>query len=271
MPKTETATLTLICQNKPLLINNNSNVISNKGNSALSNFSYYDGDDPNKFYTEIKSVKDIMPKDEEFLRIGFRLLSATIVGANSWKTTDFTNEDILKAAKDKLVGKSIFKEHDQDVANWVGIIESVKWSDAKTQDGVSVPAGIDGILKIDCKTNPKLARGLLIGAIYSNSVTVSFDWMPSHPNPENDSYYFMDHLGEVGPDGKLIRRIVTKINDFYETSIVWMGADPYAKIIGQDGKLLNIDTHNTVQYNKESEEVKYYNSKNKYFLFTNVN
>src|SRR5690606_12701038 len=105
----------------------------------------------------------------------------TTVGAGSWKATDFSDVRMLKGSMGKLKGKTVYKEHDQEVDNWLGFVKETSWSEQFTNStGDTVPAGIDGVLLIDAKTNPKIARGLLMGTIYSNSVTVVFDWEMSH-------------------------------------------------------------------------------------------
>lgn len=209
----------------------------------------------NTFYAGLDVPKEIMPKPEDFIKVPFRLLSATTVGAGSWKSTDFSNEKVLKASLKKLVGKPLYYDHDTDLLNWVGIVESVKWTEARMQDGQLIPAGIDGIVAIDAKTNPKIARGVLVGSIFSNSVTVSFDWEPSHKF-ENE-YDFYNRIGTMSTvDNTMIRRVVTEIFDYYESSLVWLGADPFAKAIDEKGNLKHVDsTAVYIPYSKEDKEV----------------
>lgn len=208
----------------------------------------------NTFYPGINVPADIIPKPEDFVDVPFRLITATTVGAGSWKATDFSNTGILKASKGKLLEKPIYYDHDTELPNWVGIVKSVKWTEEFTNaDGIRVPAGIDAVLAIDAKTNPKIARGVLIGSIFSNSVTVVFDWMPSHTF--ENMREFDDKIGDMHSDGTMIRRVVTEIHDYYETSLVWLGADPFAKLIDKDGNLRNIDS-SSIQYSKEAETTK---------------
>lgn len=184
-------------------------------------------------------MDDILPKPEDFYRVPFRLISATVVGAKSWKATDFSNTELLKGSMGKLVGKPIYFDHDQDILNWVGVIESTSWEGETTQDGVVIPAGINGILVIDGKTNPKIVRGIAMGAVFSNSVTVKFEWEQSHTFESPNEFY--DKLGSYSSTGEMVRRVVVEIKDYHETSLVWLGADPYAKLINKDGKLVNPD------------------------------
>lgn len=200
-----------------------------------------------KYYENV-SAKSIVPKAEDFIQVPMRLLSAGIVGAHSWKATDFSNEEVLRNSASKLNKKPVYKEHNPDLDNWVGIVSGTKWTPSFTQQVgdrmITVPAGIDGVLDIDAKTNPKLARGVLLGSIFSNSVTIVFDYTQSHPDMDEDT--FLSSLGKVAPDGRMVTRKVTAIYDYYETSLVFLGADPFAKAI-KDGELAHIDVNHIRQ------------------------
>lgn len=209
----------------------------------------WSGNDP-KFYGE--PHKDVAPKAEDFVEVPFRLISATIVGGGTWKATDFSNVAVLKKSTKMLDGKTIYKDHETDTDNWVGIVNGVKWTEAFSSNGTPVPAGIDGILAIDKITNPKVARGALMGTIYSNSVTVEFDWEMSHQF-ENE-WDFLSRIGTLGTDGKMIRRVVTAIHNYHETSLVWLGADPFAKAYDTDNNLKNIDVGSVYKFCKATPE-----------------
>jgi hypothetical protein len=220
---------------------------------AHESFGFLTGNDGNKYFPDI-AASDLMPKEEDFVKAPFRLLSATVVAGGTWRATNFgAKESVLKSSMQKLLGKPVFYDHDTDLMNWTGFVESVKWTPkTKSKNGQEIPAGIDGILALDGKTNPKLARGVLMKAIFSNSVTVLFEWEPSH---EYDSEYeFQDHIGRYGADGKMVTRNVTKILDYHESSLVWLGADPFAKLIDSDGDLVNIDESSVVSFSKETNE-----------------
>lgn len=200
------------------------------------------GSDDNKYYPDLNVQKDLRPKEEDFVNAPFRMLSATIVAAGTWRSTDFTNIAVLKDSVGKLKDKPVFKEHDTSLDNWVGLVRAPKFSPAFTmEDGTKIPAGIDAIISIDGKTNPKIARGVLSGGIFSNSVTVEFDWEPSHTFVgDNAEYEFERNVGNV-IDGKMVCRKVTNIINYYESSLVWLGADPYAKQITDTGDLIHVD------------------------------
>lgn len=206
------------------------------------------GNDP-KYYGQ---SSDVAPKAEDFVEVPFRLISATIVGAGSWKCTDFSNVNVLKASRNLLDGKTVYKDHETDTDNWVGLVNGIKWSEAFNSNGTKVPAGIDGIIAIDKVTNPKVARGALMGSIYSNSVTVEFDWEMSHPFDKE--WDFVDKIGQLGADGKMVRRVVTAIHNYHETSLVWLGADPFAKAYDSAGALKNIDIGSVLAYTKAKPE-----------------
>lgn len=206
---------------------------------VVAEFGLFGGSaDPNKFFPDL-SMDDIIPKPEDFINIPMRFLSATIVGGGSWKATDFSQEGVLKAATDKLNGKPLFTEHDQDVLNNVGMAVDPYWEEQTGTGDNFVPGGISGTAMVDAKTNPKLARSLLMGAIYSSSVTTTFDWEPSHSFKEMDEFY--QAVGMMGKDNKMVRRIVSEVYDIDESSFVWLGADPFAKTKDQQGRLRNID------------------------------
>lgn len=185
-------------------------------------------------------AESIIPKDSEFVKVPFRLLSATIVGAGGWKATDFTDEKVLKKATKLLMDKPVYTDHDTyTVNNAIGKVFETSWQEGYTDTtGQEIPAGINGIVGVDVKVAPKTARNLLSGAINSNSVTVMFDWVPSHEF--DNEWDFRDLLGSV-IDGKMVTRKVTKIYDFFETSLVFLGADPFSKKLDDSGQPMLVD------------------------------
>jgi len=187
------------------------------------------------------SAEENTPKDEDFVRVPFRLLSAAIVGAGTWRATDFRNEKVLKASRKLLDRQPVYKNHSTyTIDNAIGIITKPVWQDSYQDDkGNTIPAGINGVVNIDMKIAPKIARNVVTGAIHSESVSVMFDWKPSHEF--EDEWGFYDNLGKV-VDKKMVTRQVTKIHDYFESSLVFLGADPYAKKLDEDGKIINPDS-----------------------------
>lgn len=75
---------------------------------------------------------------------------------------------------------------------------------------------------------------------------------------------FFYKMGSYDEKGEMIRRIVTEIVRYHETSLVSHGADPYAQKITQDGKLNNpIFANRTYNSYKEYED-----DKNKIYCFS---
>jgi len=157
--------------------------------------------------------------DSDFIKVRFRALSQIYIEDYC---LDFTKPNVLQKATPLLKHQTVYPDHDVRIANWLGVVEETYWDDK------SQPPGIDADLKIDAKTNPKIARGLLIQppAIHSASVTTFFLWSKSHPDLTDDEFFA--HLGEER-DGSVVRIIVDEILSFGEISLVWQGADPFAK------------------------------------------
>lgn len=165
--------------------------------------------------------------EEDFIEVTYRAISAAMLAD---RPIDFSNEGMLKKSAKLLQGQTVFKDHYTSVDNWVGRIVETFW-DTDTKD---FPPGINARLRLDAVKDPMAVRGVLQGAIHSASVTVSFEWKPSHPKLMDEGNFF-PMLGEE-VDGELVRVIVTKIDRYLEISLVWQGADKYAKQIDEDGK-----------------------------------
>lgn len=210
------------------------------------------------YYPELKE-EDLKPKEEEFIEPVFRLLSATIVSKN-WMPTDFGHGDVLKRSIKLMLGQTVNCDHETDIGNAIGAVSKVMWQEAYKDGNIFVPAGMNGVLKIDGKANPRIARGILMEppSIHSNSVTVQFAWDKSHP--EMDDNEFWDKIGTYDSKGNMVRRVVTNIVRYLETSLVSHGADSYAQKIGDDGKIINPGFANRTwnsysEYRKESPKV----------------
>lgn len=222
-----------------------------KHKQDIEEFGLFGGNNYNTFYGDTKPSQ-FDPKNDEFIEPMFRLLSACIVQKN-YNPTEFP-EDVLKESMPLLVGQTVNCDHETDIANAIGSVKEVFWQSSFTQEGITIPAGINGILKIDGVANPRIARGIMMDppSIHSNSVTVQFEWKPSH-NFE-DPWIFYDKLGTYDENGELIRRIVTKIISYRETSLVSHGADPFAQLITPEG-ILNPKYSSSVYYGEYSDRV----------------
>lgn len=226
------------------------NLFEGKKEDNLERFGLFGGNNNYNTYDSNVTPSDFEASKEEFIEPLFRLLSNCIVAKHSIPT-EFP-ADVLKESMPLLIGCTINCDHETDIANAIGSVKSVTWQDSYTIGNRTIPAGINGVFKIDAKANPRIARGINMDppSIHSNSVTVKFEWKPSH-NFEKP-YEFWDKLGTMAEDGTMVRRIVTKIVAYMETSLVWQGADPFAKMI-KDGKIIN-STYASSVYGQYSEK-----------------
>jgi hypothetical protein len=185
----------------------------------------------NTYYPDVKPA-DLKPEAEDFIMPVFRLLSEVVVHKH-YNPVDFRTEGVLKASAPLLVGQTIYADHEQITGNHIGVVFETYWQDEYTTNGVKVPGGINGVLKIDGKSNPKIARGILMDppAIHSTSVAVMYRWAKSH-DLNNDDFY--NKLGTFNSKGELIRKIATEILLYQELSLVPHGADPFAQLIKGD-------------------------------------
>lgn len=207
------------------------------------------------------------PKPEDYIYVPFRFITATIVGGGSWKATDFTREGVLKKAASMLKNKPVFLDHaTYSVKNGVGVVVDCFWSEGyTTADGVVVPPGIDGVIRIDGKNNEKLARDLKSDppVIQSCSVTVVYQYEASHTFLKSDGsenpYEFEWKVGTIIKNEatgieEMVRRICVEVEDFLELSLVTWGADPFAKYKDENGNLINIDKTAIVSNSKFEAE-----------------
>lgn len=157
---------------------------------TIAQFGFWGGDiDYNTYYPNLDK-SELTPKDEEFIEPMFRLLSETIVSKN-WNPTDFGQNGVLKASMKMLLGQTVNCDHETNIGNAIGAVSQVMWQEAYKDGSFTIPGGINGILKIDGKANPRIARGILMEppSIHSNSVTVQFKWDKSHPSMEESEFY----------------------------------------------------------------------------------
>lgn len=221
--------------------------------ASVEKFGLFSSDiDYNTYFPDV-TPEQFTPEKDEFIEPVFRLLSSCIVSKN-YMPTEFP-ADVLKASMPLMVGQTVNCDHETNIGNAIGTVKEVFWQEAYTVDGQEIPAGMNGVLKIDGKANPRIARGINMDppSIHSNSVTVQFEWKPSH-NFE-DPYEFWDKIGTYDDKGEMVRRIATKIISYKETSLVSHGADPFAQKVDQNNHIVNPGYASSV-YNSFSEEVK---------------
>jgi len=211
--------------------------IEDESDFGFAQLGLFDSSSPNytTYYPDV-TPEDLVPTDDEFIEPIFRILSAVTVHKKF--NPIFFSESILKKTMYKLIGQTINVDHERAVGNAIGSIKSVEWQNAYIINGIKVPAGINGVYKIDGKANPRLSRGIMMDppSIHSSSVTVNFAWKKSHSKMDDNEFY--SKLGTYGKDGKLVQRIVTDVAAYHETSLVSHGADPFAQRI-KDGKIVN--------------------------------
>jgi hypothetical protein len=164
------------------------------------------------------TAKDLVPSKDDYIQFSVRALSKVLIEGRWF---DLTQGDVLKESVGMLTGLTVYPDHNARIENWLGTVVGDRWDDKST------PPGIDADLKIDAFSNVKIARGLLTDppAITRISVQVNWDVEKSH---DMDDYAFFSSLGKK-VDGELVRWIITRIRRYGELSLVWSGADPYAK------------------------------------------
>ena len=151
---------------------------ASKVNDTIDSYGLFGSDlNYNTYYPGV-TKEDFEPKDSEFIEPVYRLLSEAIV--SKYWPTDFSQNNVLKKSMNMLVGQTVNCDHETSVGNAIGTVKSVYWQPAYKDEttGLMIPAGINGVLKIDAKSNPRIARGVMMDppSIHSNSVTVRFKW-----------------------------------------------------------------------------------------------
>lgn len=157
-----------------------------------------------------------MDEDEEYLYAPFRALSATLIRDRG---LDFSNAAVLKKSVRMMQGQTVYANHNTDVTAWHGTVVKAWWDDS-----TDIPPGINVTLRINKQWSPRVVAGIKEGAIHSASVEVYFEYKKSHPDLADFWYHFGEEI-----DGKPVCLIVTNIVSYGEISLVWQGADVYAK------------------------------------------
>ena len=215
------------------------NLCKPSGNQIdLGVFGLFESASPNfaTYYPEV-SESDLKPKDEDFIYPLFRALSEITVN-KSFNPVDFSKNNVLKKSMKMLIGQTIYPNHEMIVGNELGAVKNVEWQEAyETDKGIKIPAGINAQLMVDGKKAPNIARSIQMDppAIHSVSVTVTFEWEKSH-NIADDEFY--RKMGTFDEAGNMYTRVATRILRYSEISFVPHGADPYAKKVGEDGKII---------------------------------
>jgi hypothetical protein len=178
-----------------------------------------------------ETLEDLQPKEGDYVYRNFRAISASPINCYG---LDFSKPGVLQASTPLLAKQTVYKDHIfWSVDRWVGVISKSLW-DAKGEQSEGVP-GINVELKLDWRKDPWLARGLMMEppAVHSFSVTVFFEFDFSHPDLVEEGRFWGMLGKEV--DGEIVRLIVTKILGYWEGSLVFQGADEFAKQLPDDG------------------------------------
>lgn len=244
-------------------------IIKKESHSSIEKLGLFEASSPNytTYYPDVTAA-DLVPEESDFIEPIFRALSEVIVH-KAYNPVDFSMNGVLRKSLNLLNGQTINADHETALGNAMGAISAVSWQEAYKAGAVEVPAGINAKLKIDGKSNPRIVRMINMDppGIHSSSVTVQFGWEKSHASlTENE---FFSKLGTFDKDGSLIRRIANNIKSYREISLVNHGADPFAQLMGPDGKIINPKYANTV-YNSADERNKAqatYNKKQKFFFY----
>ncbi len=168
--------------------------------------------------------------EDRYVYKDFRAISQIFL---SNRGLDFSRPGVLEAAVDMLKGKTIYANHDfSDIDNWRGVIADSFW-DKEGKDAGGVP-GINVTTKVDAFLNYRTACGLMMTppAINSASVTVVTEVEFSHLDLVKDGTFWEKFLEEA--DGEIVRLIVTRVIEFWEMSLVFMGEDRLAKNLPSD-------------------------------------
>lgn len=236
-----TSAHTLVMGNKPNKIELEaiSNKLINAPDTEVASFGLFEVASPNyaTYYPEV-TAEDLTPVEADFIYPVFRMLSETIVSKGA--PIDFSKKGILKGSMPLLLGQTINIDHEVAVGNAVGAVSKVYWQESyKDKSGINIPAGINAVMMIDGKSNPRIARGIMMNppSIHSNSVTVRFKWEPSHTFEKLSEFF--EQLGSYDKEGELVRMVVSDILSYHETSLVSHGADVFAQKVNQNGQIIN--------------------------------
>ena len=170
------------------------------------------------------------PQESDYVLVPVRMLSASDKVQSGLFNFGYNGGKALQDAVELFNGVIILKDHRPTVDGWVGKTLGATW-DTSTP---GAPAGITGMMKLDKKADPKLVRGVVSGMVNSVSVTVGFQWQQSHPDMKESEFW--QKLGQK-VDGRTVQLDVIKIDSIRELSLVYLGADGYAKTIDKDGNL----------------------------------
>lgn len=171
--------------------------------------------------------------DTKYAYIPFRLLSAdSIIGAGGWNCSFFPKK-VLQEAAQLWEGQVLRVDHSLSTKNIIGNVVEVWFDEGTIQNGVLIPAGVNGFFRVNREEFSKEVELLESkpSGIRATSAGVAFDFEPSHEF--EDEWDFWWHCGET-INGEYVHFRVTKITEVIEQSAVWDGADPCAVMLGME-------------------------------------
>lgn len=203
--------------------------------SQFSGSSYFGSDAS----TEISTLpaSEILPREEDLYFLTMRAISQKVI-EGYW--IDYTRPGVLEASVPLLNQQRICVDHCWWKAeSAIGAITQSAW-DAAGQNSNGIP-GINIRFFVDSKIAPGIVRRLAypVPAIHSGSVTVGFEWEPSHPRLMDEDKFWWAMGEEV--EGSIVRLIVTKVLFYREFSLVYEGADSNAKRLPEEESDDNTD------------------------------
>ncbi|WP_338813187.1 hypothetical protein V9L05_17820 [Bernardetia sp. Wsw4-3y2] len=179
-------------------------------------------------------IPQIKNFDTKYAYIPFRLLSAdSIIGAGGWNCSFFPKK-VLQEAAQMWEGQVLRVDHSLSTKNIIGNIVEVWFDEGFIQDGVTIPAGVNGFFRVSREEFSKEVELLTSdpAGIRATSAGVQFEFKYSHEFDEEwESWY---NIGNI-INGEFCHFIVTKITEVIEQSAVWDGADPCAVMLGMEG------------------------------------
>ncbi|WP_338761813.1 hypothetical protein WAF17_16325 [Bernardetia sp. ABR2-2B] len=165
--------------------------------------------------------------DSNYAYFGFRLFSAdSIIGADGWNCS-YCPKEVLQEAAHKWNENVLRLDHRLATKELVGTISQVWFDDGTIQDGVRIPSGVNGYFKInrtEFSKEVELLQSDPAGIRYT-SAGISFEFEPSHEF--EDDWDFWRQVGKT-INGEYVHFKITNIEEVFEQSLVWEGADPCA-------------------------------------------
>lgn len=161
---------------------------------------------------------------EEYVEFDFRILTAGIISGHWF---DFS-ESVLKQVVTKFKDARVILSHYPAIQNIIGVVTQTSFE----PENENRPAGINGKYRIFKKFGSDIIEKLQTSPplLDATSAGIRLDYERSHPKMSEFQHYMQ--LGEE-VNGEIVRYIVKDILDVLEVSIVFRGADKFAKRLSE--------------------------------------